>query len=273
MTNRDRVKAKLTALFDGVREAFRASEQEYFKNWADRQFKAFTEYWANPPEPKERRYGERPSDAGKPGPLVAKWHPDADDVSHGYLWWSYGDYDLSVHMKAKFNDPAVRVRAKLDSPVRKLVEQYRYSRDPNKDKVITQAALAEGLYWADHRKAVDEANGYVKSAEENFLAKQSQKIAAAIGDREITALEGRLALESGCVTGSLTGTVAGGDKFTAIMEIKTNYRYGENAANRKLTVYAQYPTRFKGVVIGGAKFTTKSEKWMADNFAKAALPS
>ena len=274
MTNRDKFQAKLTKLFDGVRDAFLKHEKDYFRNWADRQLEAFLTHWKNPPEPKPRQYGERESDAGKPGPLVARWQPSSNDVPHGYLWWSYGEYDLSVHCGKRFDDPEFRKRCKLDSEVRKLIDKYRYStKAREKEIAIQQAAIAEGLYTADHRKAEDEATAYVRQAELNFVAKQSQKLASAVGSREVTALEGTLSLERGVVTGSLTVT-CGDDKFTAIMEIKTNYRYGANAANRKLTVYAQYPTRFKNVTLGGQTFKSKSEKWLSENFSsKVALPS
>ena len=259
MTNRDKFKAKLTKLFDGVRESFQANEIVAFRKWADRQESILKSQYANETPP-GRGASYRDYEPGKLVKFIF-----APDLFEGD--WHSGYNLLCKIGQNGLDDPATREKYKLDHPARALAANGANHFFNHPDKWKGRKAIVDaGFFVADYDMAEREARAYVRDCEAAFVAKQSQKLASAVGDREVTALEGTLSLDRGVVTGTLTVT-CGADKFVAIMEIKTNYRYGMNAANRNLTVYAQYPTRFKNVTLNGETFKSKSEKWLAEHFS------
>ena len=124
------------------------------------------------------------------------------------------------------------------------------------------------LYYADVERAKADANREVDSAKANFVSKMSGKLDSAFGKRnDLAAIDGKLAYDSGAITGHLRCDFANGDSFVVTMSIIINYRYnGYRGANG----FYQFPARFKSVRVGNVKKNAASEKWMKENFNAGA---
>ena len=259
-SNRARFAAKLAEAFAVVKPAFLAAEKLRARALAERQTKEWGERLAAGPPPR------RDYRLCSPGDLVRRAWPKQ---------WEKGEWDLRYALERKepdavnLDDEADRKRIDWDNPLRERMQKlsYRQAADPEKWQ-LARDLFAAGHYVPDYRKAEKMATDYVETAEAEFVAKQSRKMENACGNRKVAGLTGELSL-SGIVTGFFVVTAEGGDSFRVDMDIITNYRYGHNSANGQLTVYAQYPARFRLVNVGGVQVKKSAgEKWMADNFAR-----
>ena len=262
---------ELAGLFAGVKPAFLAREKDRLRAQADREVAAWGKRLADGPAKNDWR-------VNRPGELVA-FLPHTFDRDHKHPWDDLPGSDAPNLGFGSYGDPIpddVLTERLLNHPLR--AEYAKVSSRPNEFHerwaVLTKGFDA-GLYVPNYALAEKMAVEYVDQAEQHFVAKQSKKLASACGERPIVKIKGELRL-AGIVTGHMVVTVQprrpalGDDSFRVEMDIITNYRYGHNSANGRLTVYAQFPARYKDVRIGGEVVKKSAgEKWMKDTFATA----
>jgi len=117
-------------------------------------------------------------------------------------------------------------------------------------------------YYADHRRAQNDADASVELAKGKFIFKQGEKVANALkGRTDLGSVKGRLGLRSGTVVGSININMQNGDSFTLHQQIIINYRYEPH-----YTSFYQFPARFHDIRKGEVEHATQSEAWMKENF-------
>ncbi len=107
---------------------------------------------------------------------------------------------------------------------------------------------APELYEADLEAARTDGNREFQIIYDTFVARTVEKLTCMLGERAFT-IEGKLALHRLIETAAVVR--ADGIELTIQLGIKTNYRYGQNAANGNLTVYSQYPFIVNACIVEG----------------------
>lgn len=133
-----------------------------------------------------------------------------------------------------------------------------------------QTALAAGRYYVNVLSATEDAKREYQRVREAFLTRLGDKIAYIVQDKhaDVTGvIEFRRMIE-----GNITVVVRpSGASFELRVKVMTNYRYGENSANGRLTVYAQYPATFVDARVGGIKPSPLSEEMLGHLISGLAL--
>lgn len=131
------------------------------------------------------------------------------------------------------------------------------------------AAFKAGCHSVDLKLAKKDGVEAYRQTREAFLARMTDKISSIVIDKKIK-VEGIITFNR-MIEGSMEVTVDTGDSFVMKIAIKTNYRYGRNAANGSLTVYSQYPVTFVRATIKGVKLTDVSEELLANKISGLAI--
>ena len=102
---------------------------------------------------------------------------------------------------------------------------------------------AESGVKVDDDRVVKAAENAADHAMRFFEGRVRDKIEEIIGGRiDEAEIEAMLRQEGGVITGTVTVSLGDEYEFSMSVSLKTNYRYGENAANGYMTQYYQVPT-------------------------------
>ncbi len=134
------------------------------------------------------------------------------------------------------------------------------------------AFAAEGKIVADLDRATDDAKRDYQSAREAFIEHVTEKLACAFAHDADLRVHGTIRFSS-MITGEIAAeeTLTYGEgrriraRFGISVQVKTNYRYGENSANRNITQYHQYPITVNFVEVDGVLISA------ANSIEQAAL--
>lgn len=110
--------------------------------------------------------------------------------------------------------------------------------------------LADGQISANLKAATADAKETYRQTREAFVLRTTEKISYVVQDQKVQ-IVGFIEFNR-MIEGNVTARLGKGDDgFTLKVSVKTNYRYGHNAANGVLTVYSQYPATFAGARVDG----------------------
>lgn len=129
-------------------------------------------------------------------------------------------------------------------------------------------AMKAGSYSVNKKQAVADGKRVYQQIRDAFVIRVTDKIASVVLEKPVK-IVGDIHF-MGRVEGSLKVSV-GKDFFGMKVAVKTNFRYGENAANGNLTVYSQYPVTFVSAKVGGTLLTDVSEEILANVISGLAI--
>lgn len=124
------------------------------------------------------------------------------------------------------------------------VEDYRPT-----THAVYQQRLAAGQYSADVKDAAKDGKHQYHLIREAFLLRVGETIDNVIQTKHASIL-GEIHFGRR-IEGHLTITTKPDTFFRLKVSVKTNYRYGHNSANGRLTVYGQYPVLFDAATVNG----------------------
>ncbi len=117
----------------------------------------------------------------------------------------------------------------------------------------------DGKVTTDLDRATDDAKRAYREARDTFIEHVTEKLACCFANDAVLHVHGKIGFQ-GMITGaisaeqhlpSLLGGVRVRARFGIVVQVKTNYRYGENSENRVITQYHQYPITVNFVEVDG----------------------
>ena len=112
-------------------------------------------------------------------------------------------------------------------------------------------AAKNGTASINHEHVAREADAAFHEIHSGFIHRATEKLTHIAGQRGLKRVAGHLKLGHGAIEGEIHGHIDDKNHFALNAEVKTNYRYGEHAANRHMTQYTQYPFTVKHAHVEG----------------------
>lgn len=132
-----------------------------------------------------------------------------------------------------------------------------------------RAAKAGGAE-INHDVVARQADDLFRDMHDRFVHRAAAKLSAIAGKHGVSRVTSDVHLGSG-IEGSVTGHIGGVGHVTLDAASRTNYRYGDNAANGEITQYAQYPFTVTSAHFAGRPIDTRSEESVAAHFGGKTL--
>lgn len=126
--------------------------------------------------------------------------------------------------------------------------------------------IAAGKWVADVERAVKYGTEQYEANRAVYLGKLTTKVFEIVDRTLPQEVTGNLSVRGGVLEGTVHVVIDAANDFTVDASVKMNYRYGENAANRDITQYQQYPFLIRWATIKGAKVESPSVESVAAAF-------